>query len=356
MLNPSLSPAETCVYCPNLCLHACPVSNAEQRNTVSPWAKMSLVHWLERGNVNWNVENAAILYKCTGCGACQSACAHGVDVARTLMLARQQAVEKGVSPYSKELFVRPNQTHREFDAESVDDSRTLLFVGCHCSDADPKVESATVAVLNHLGFGPVRLGPGICCGYPLLAGGYRESFVQQAHDIVSSVGRCEFVAVGAGVCHQTLLHFFPEVGVSVVNVVTVIELALRGLIREDLPISTLPGHYAWHESCAFTRRSKLRDTTRQLLARLLTEDVAELRWSGESSHCCGAAGGFCRTSPDSARQAGANILQMAKDTGASSVVSFDPQCAAHLRASSTDKDLLVVDGIVLIAQSLGLTY
>lgn len=356
MLNPSLGPAETCVYCPNLCLHACPVSNAERRNTVSPWAKMSLVHWMEQGIIAMDSDNAAILYKCTGCGACQSACEHGVDVARTLMLARQQAVDKGLSPFPKECFSRPNRAWQDTDAVRNDHGKTLLFAGCHCSDIDPKVESATLGVLNHLGFGPVRTGPGECCGYPFISGGYREEFARQAHKVAQAVGNAEWIVVGSGVCHQTFLQFYPEVNASVTNVVTLIELVLRGLIREDLPLSTLPGRYAWHESCAFTRRSKLRDATRQLLARTLTEDVVDLRWSAESSHCCGAAGGFCQTSPDSAKQAGSNILHMAQDTGATAIVSFDPQCAAHLRASSTDSDPQVVDGILLVAKSLGLTY
>ena len=39
---------EKCVFCPKLCRSACPVSNAEPRETLTPWGKMSTAYFAAR--------------------------------------------------------------------------------------------------------------------------------------------------------------------------------------------------------------------------------------------------------------------------------------------------------------------
>src|SRR5690606_21614357 len=39
---------QKCVYCPKLCRTACPVSNVEATETVTPWGKMSLAYFAAR--------------------------------------------------------------------------------------------------------------------------------------------------------------------------------------------------------------------------------------------------------------------------------------------------------------------
>jgi dimethylglycine catabolism B len=52
---PTLAPLkdtlEKCVFCPKLCRSACPVSNAEPRETITPWGKMSMAYFAARGDV-----------------------------------------------------------------------------------------------------------------------------------------------------------------------------------------------------------------------------------------------------------------------------------------------------------------
>ena len=42
VLEPRRDALEKCVFCPKLCRSACPVSNAEPRETITPWGKMSM--------------------------------------------------------------------------------------------------------------------------------------------------------------------------------------------------------------------------------------------------------------------------------------------------------------------------
>ena len=43
--------ARACVFCPKLCRSACPVSNAEPRETVTPWGKMSMAYFVANESV-----------------------------------------------------------------------------------------------------------------------------------------------------------------------------------------------------------------------------------------------------------------------------------------------------------------
>ena len=74
----SLSVAlDTCTFCPKLCRFACPVAEAERRETVTPWGLMSRANFVRKGQVPLDVETAAIFEHCTGCGRCTQNCRHG---------------------------------------------------------------------------------------------------------------------------------------------------------------------------------------------------------------------------------------------------------------------------------------
>src|SRR5262245_11540807 len=83
-----------CTFCPKLCRHTCPVSNAEARETLTPQTKMATMRLYRTGRV---AEPAAVepLYGCTGCGACTEACKHHVTPGRHLFTGRADAEARG---------------------------------------------------------------------------------------------------------------------------------------------------------------------------------------------------------------------------------------------------------------------
>src|SRR4051794_30290736 len=105
---------EYCTYCPNLCRHVCPVSNAEPRETLIPRAKMAAFRRLRGDALELTVESAAPLYACTGCGACTEACLHNVEPGEALQLARALAVRGHAgSPALAELPARVEERARQ---------------------------------------------------------------------------------------------------------------------------------------------------------------------------------------------------------------------------------------------------
>src|SRR5580704_8010285 len=89
---------EKCVFCPKLCRSACPVSNAEPRETNTPWGKMSMSYFAAHGDVPADASHAAPAWACTGCYGCREVCDHKNEVATTLLTARTAFADKGVAP------------------------------------------------------------------------------------------------------------------------------------------------------------------------------------------------------------------------------------------------------------------
>src|SRR5204863_6870331 len=88
---------ERCVFCPKLCRSACPVSNAEPRETLTPWGKMSMAYFVANESVELAPTFADPAWACTGCFGCREHCDHKNDVTGTLFDARSALLEQGVA-------------------------------------------------------------------------------------------------------------------------------------------------------------------------------------------------------------------------------------------------------------------
>src|SRR5579872_3083344 len=98
---------ETCAFCPKLCRSVCPVSNAEPRETLTPWGKMSAAWMSARGDsargagratgttVAAGASPAAPAWACTECFACTEACAHRNPAGEVLVEARSTLPDDG---------------------------------------------------------------------------------------------------------------------------------------------------------------------------------------------------------------------------------------------------------------------
>ena len=89
---------ETCAFCPKLCRFACPVAEAEARETVTPWGLMTRADDVRRGALALDRDTAESWAHCTGCGRCTQICKHDNPVATALFAARAEAVAQTVAP------------------------------------------------------------------------------------------------------------------------------------------------------------------------------------------------------------------------------------------------------------------
>jgi Fe-S oxidoreductase len=345
---------EKCVFCPKLCRSACPVSNAEPRETLTPWGKMSLAWMAAHGDVPLDRSHASPAWACTGCFACRELCDHRNPVADVLLDARAAAVSHGVAPEGAQRVITRFAQHdvdtrvaarrlaAQAPAGSVDPrSRTALLVGCGYLRAAPAEALHAVEAAAALVRGPIALVEG-CCGLPLRLAGDVVAFRRHAQSVARTLaasGHARLLLVDAG-CALALRRRYPEAGVVLPRTLKtelLVELA-AGALASLTPLScgpptglagALDGPVRWHDPCQLGRGLGVFDAPRTVLARALGRPPDEFPASRERAICSGAGGLLPSTMPDASRSLARARLQDAAQAGGGRVVTA---CASSLIA------------------------
>ncbi len=324
---------ETCVFCPKLCRSACPVSNAEPRETLTPWGKMSLAWMAAQGDVPLDASHGHPAWACTGCLGCREACDHQNPVAEVLTdtrdaLARQGVVPEGarrvlagfaqhdaeVRAASRALAAAPPGKPSEPGLHGTlnDDSREALLVGCGYVRDLPRETREAIAVTARLGGTPVSLVPG-CCGLPLRLAGDLRGFETHARAMAASLrGKDRVTVLDAG-CARALLQVYPAVGAPIdASVELLVERAARALdslARVTVPtvstVSTLASDHAgtdasvhWHDPCQLGRGLGVYEAPRAVLGRALGRAPDEFVDHRQGATCSGGGGLLPVTMPE----------------------------------------------------------
>lgn len=302
---------EKCTFCPKLCRSACPVSNAEPRETVTPWGKMSMAYFAAQGDVPLEPSYAAPAWACTGCMACRESCDHRNDVASTLFETRAGLMNAGVAPASADRVVARFSSHANATRKAVrelcghaavrSDARDVLLIGCAyargaTAEAQHAIEAASALVR-----GPVALVEA-CCGLPLMHAGATDAFEQQAQRFARETRRAEKLLVVDAGCAQTLRTHYARAGVKLeAPVELLVERAARSL---DLLSAARPGDAApvrYHDPCQLGRGLGVYEAPRAVLARALGRAPEEFDASRERAACSGAGGLLPTTMPGVSR-------------------------------------------------------
>jgi Fe-S oxidoreductase len=272
---------ETCVYCPKLCRSACPVSNAEPRETLIPWGKMSSAYFAARGDVALEESFAKPAWACTGCYACRESCDHRNDVAGSLLDARDAFVANGLGPAaSKRVLDR---------FSSPASTKGALLVGCQYDRKLPDVARAAASAAKKL-FGDVTTIEKACCGLPLRLAGDKKRFEEHARQFA---GR-HMIAVDPG-CAMSLRA-------AGARVTMLVERAAERVaeLREASP-SLGPREMRWHDPCQLGRGLGIYDAPRVVLTRVLGRAPLEFAMRRERAECSGAGGLLPLTMPENSR-------------------------------------------------------
>ncbi len=338
---------ETCGYCPKLCRAACPVSNAEPRDTITPWGKMSLSWFASRGVVPADAAHASVAWACTGCHNCRENCDHRNPVADTLGDARGDFFAAGVAP---EAVVRSaaRQSARAAALEAglhslralpgVDArSRRALLVGCAYVRTLPE-EARDAVTATVLLAGDVRLVDA-CCGMPLYAAGDRQGFEAERRRFEDAIaGADELFVVDPG-CAMTLQDRQPTL---------LVDLALRHLGR----LAHLPAlsrrTLRWHDPCQLGRGLGRYEEPRSVLGRILGRAPEEFARRRAGAACSGAGGLLPVSMPEVSRAIAGDRISEHDKQGGGSIVTACASSLRRLRSSGAD----AVDLATLVRQSL----
>lgn len=320
---------ETCAYCPKLCRAACPVSNADPTEVLTPGGKMTTSWLLARGELSVKAETAAGAWGCTGCLACRERCDHENPVERTLYAARAQWQRAGVAPAASARAVRQHAARRQRNSNRISElagahpgtRRIGLLLGCAYL-RDPERCREAISVVEKL-TGPVRLIDA-CCGAPLTyAGSPSGAHAEQRSLEIAVSGLDRLVVLDPG-CAR-------ELNENSIACKTVVELAETGIDRfqrvagfgDDAPVR-------WHDPCQLGRGLGLYDAPRRVLERALGRPAEEFDRRREFAACSGAGGLLPLTMPRTAEQIAEERLREHERLGRGTIVTACASSSRHL--------------------------
>lgn len=361
----------TCTFCPSLCEDRCPVVLSEGIRTYSPFAKMSLLRLLEEKNMPVSAESAAVLYKCTGCLACYEACAHRINVEDALIQGRKKVVSQGAAPYPAEKFIVGRHellaplkriVPRKYFTEGF---QVIYFPGCSAVKSLKESVKAVFDVIRKLGIEYIGVSEASasCCGYPLYAAGFHKEFAEVVKEQGKAFAKYRSVLTHSACCAHTFKNIYPLFGfewrgrIEMLHEV-IAPILFKTEVKSYGGINTgsgtgrgLNGGIAYHDSCFLGRHMNDYELPRKMLEYATGKKPLELRKNRENSLCCGAGGGYSHTNPEGSAGCVDNLMEMARDSGATVLVNACTSCLSHMKTNSKG-DIKLLDLMEIIAGAL----
>ncbi len=275
---------------PNMCLHVCPVFDAERRLTVSPSVKSRLAYFGETDEA---------IYHCLPCDACRNSCPMSISVNESLRGYR--GGEKALKVIEK--FER-SLAKREIEPR---DGRILYFPGC--STFESGLFDVTVEVLEKLGvdFATADLD---CCGMPYYELGLTEKFREKLSKLKNVAAKYEGVISSCPHC----VHIMREGGIKAAHILAVLRPVKIG------------GDVSYHDPCILARKLDIVEEPRKLLAEMRFV-VHEPVFSGRDTHCCGYGGVYRYVAPEMAER----VAERRRKHFDHPVVTLCPSCRTALK-------------------------
>lgn len=333
-LDSSLSAiVETCVFCPKLCRYACPVAEAETRETVTPWGLMTLLDDVRRGLAVLDEATAETWAHCTGCRRCQQVCKHDNDVPRALAHARDRARAMGVGPDGWRRWLDAPAPALDALSALPAGGETIVLAG----RAEAKRVDAALALLRAAGYSALArpFGGARDAGGRHLSLGDEEGFRSAAQRLLAGLDGASLV-ICLDAEDAEVLRFewrardlWTGPRPRVVHLLEALDGRLDGAPLERV----VSGDVLYLDACRLGRGLTLYDAPRALLSRVITGQILEALRSRERGGCCGLGDGLAAVDPDAA----ADVAQeaAAAPPGAPSAVPvvIAGACADHLRAA-----------------------
>ncbi|RYZ02616.1 MAG: (Fe-S)-binding protein [Myxococcales bacterium] len=334
-----------CAYCPKLSRATCIVSEAEPREALTPWGKMTSA--FEATKSGADPERAELAWGCSNCFHCREACDHRNEVAPTLNDARADYVALELAPPRVAALLERTEA---IEAEHVaaaerleqtpgvrSDARQALLLGCRYAKVFPDEARAAIRLAVALS-GPVRLLRG-CCGAWQRAAGAAEAANAAQRRLAAELGEKGRLLVLDPRCALELSELRP---------LTLVELAARHPERFEPP-SSRPEPVRYHDSCALGRGLGIYEPPRRLLARVTGSAPLELVTSRERARCSGAGGILPVSMPDISRAAAARLTDEHQALGGGALVTSCASSLSRLRGAG----VAAVDLIALLESRLG---
>jgi len=404
-LSELITESGRCVAC-GLCLPHCPTYRKTLSEADSPRGRIALMQGVLEGRLPANERLLAHLDLCLSCRACEAVCPNNVPYGRLIAgmrgvlektrrqspwrrLARMVLVDGVVTkPAMLRLasgMVRAWQASglqaltgkfsglRRFGLVRIAvqlppmklqplwkavyppvgkaRGEVGLFLGCVARVSDVETLSASIFVLNKLGY-RVHLPPGqSCCGAMHESLGELEkacSFEQGNIDAFAGLELDAVISTATG-CGAALKSYPPVFADRVMDISEFLA-GVRGW--EGITIAPLAEKVAVHEPCSMRNVLYCHSQPYDLLRRIPDATIEPLAGNDQ---CCGAAGTYFLSQPKMAEALLADKTDAIKASGARFLVTSNFGCAMHMAGGLREAgvEIEVVHPITLLARQMG---
>lgn len=392
--------AARCVSC-GLCLPHCPTYRKTLSEADSPRGRIALMQGVLERRIPANERFQAHIDLCLACLACENVCPNNVEYGRLIngvrgivektrqrtlwQRMRRRVLMDGVAtrPSVMRLMggalhiwqatagkavwlkrfglvriatrlppLRPQPVWRAvYPAIGKVRGEVGLFLGCVARVADVETLSASIFVLNRLGYSvhvPHWQG---CCGAMHASLGEPEkvsAFEEQNLQAFAGMEMEVVISTATG-CGAALKNY-PQDFAGRVRDISEFLGGAGGW--EETGIEPLAEKVAVHEPCLMRNVLHCQDKPYELLRRIPGTTVVPLAGNDQ---CCGAAGTYFLTQPAMAASLLADKIEAVKAGGARVLASSNIGCAMHLAAGlrAAGIEIEVVHPVTLLARQMG---
>jgi len=375
---PERDDLDSCVTC-GLCLPFCPTFRLTGDETASPRGRLAAILAVARGEQPVDERFDEMMSFCLQCRACEPPCPSmvpygkiqervraellvqrpslrrflrrlvlgrglasptmlrtagiGVAVAQRLGLTRLVGGPTGRSLRALRrvsLPLRPTRG-RSWEPRGTPVGTVALFSGCVMDVWFTPVHEALVDVLRVAGYRVVAPASQVCCGALAAHDGAAFDAVRMAAHNVRAFAEVDLVVVDAAGCGAHLRDYGHWVdGGAELAAKTVDATVLVARLLDDGALPELEGdrgEVAVQDPCHLRHAQRIVEEPRRVLraAGYVPVEIDDL------GLCCGAAGIYGLSYPDTSAELGRRKAAQVRDSGASVVASANPGCELQLR-------------------------
>ena len=374
------TPAElaACVEC-GLCLPHCPTFRLTGDETASPRGRLNAMSLVAAGTLPLDEAFAEVMGFCLQCRACEAACPSLVPFGRAMegaraevvaafpgkgrlrrrvaghWLARRRVVRAGTLGAALAQRIggdrwfprrfraglrgmrrlplrRRSVLGRRVDPASKPVATVGLLSGCVMDPWFTGVHEATIAVLTRAGYRVVVPEEQTCCGALAAHDGATDDAVLLASCNVAAFADVDIVVADAAGCSAHLGgygHLIPDGDAFASRAMDAVVLVARAIAEGRLPTVAPTGRrVAIQDPCHLRHAQRVVAEPRAIL-RAAGYEVIEIDPDGM---CCGAAGLYSVSRPDTSHELGERKAAQVRAAEVDLVASANPGCEIQLRS------------------------
>jgi glycolate oxidase iron-sulfur subunit len=392
MPHVSMADLRTCVHC-GFCLPTCPTYQVFGVEMDSPRGRIMQIEAAKRGAIA--LDDPLLqrhLSLCLACRACETACPSGVPYGRIVEGARaslpapsrmfglvQRLVLRGIFAHPSMLdlagtgmrFYQRGGAQRvirrvglpsklgeleqllplaqgtvvqlarktRYAASGRSRLRVALVRGCVMQQFFARTNEATARVLALNGCEVVAPAAARCCGALHVHAGDRAAAQQLARRNIDEFMALnpDFVAINAAGCGSTLKEYGDLLADDPIYHDRAIAFSRRVKDISELlvelefrpPAVGFRATITYQDACHLAHAQRIRDQPRAILRSIPGLDLVEMR---DSDNCCGSAGIYNVTQPETAMNLLDNKMRNVAATGAGFLAAANPGCAIQIAA------------------------